>query len=620
MKMITIDYETYYDDEYSLRKMTPVEYINDPRFECHGAAIQEGLDAEPFWLDGDQLPGYFAKLDPSDVMMISHNATFDMAITSWVYGFVPKMMADTLGLARATLGSKLKSLSLASVARHLGLGVKGDAVLKVKGMSLAAVKAAGLYEAYKEYACNDAELCSGIFKAIVVKGQFPPTELVLMDLVLRCAVQPEFHLDQTLLHEHLHEVREQKKLLLAQAMSRAGINGPEELMSNDKFALSLRALGVEPPMKVSPTTGKQTYALARTDPGFMELEEHPNPAVQALHAARLGLKSTIEETRAERFVNIARVTWRGKDAPLMPMPMKYSGAHTHRLSGDWSINVQNLGRGSKLRRALIAPPGRVVLAADAAQIEARMSAWFCGCKALVDAFANGDDVYSIFASTVFGYEVKKATHPAERFIGKTGILGLGYGVSWPNFQRTVLLQSSQQVGTEIRLTDEEAQNIVGIYRRTYHEIPAMWRRLDAAISSMAIDGTFSIGPVWSDHQTIVLPNGLRLFYDDLRRETDGWVFTYGGKTKKIYGAKLLENIIQALARCATFEAALRIYKRTGYGFKLQVHDELVYLPKASEAEELKQVVVEEMARTPGWAPGLPLAAEASIGPSYGDAK
>ena len=612
---IVLDYETYYDQEYSLRKMTPVEYILDPRFEVICCAVKVG-DDKPFWLTEKELHVYLAGL-PEKVIVISHNALFDMCILAWKFDYIPAMMIDTLGMSRAWLGAKLRSLSLDSVARHLGLGIKGGTVHKVMGMSLAAIKASGFYDAYAEYSCNDAELCWQIYRTLIKQG-YPVSEIPIMDMVLACAVRPKFVLDQNLLAEHLAAVQAAKEALL----QRVGLFTKEDLMSNDKLAAALRSLGVDPPMKTSPTTGKQTYAFARTDTEFTDMEEHSNPEVQALVSARLGIKSTIEETRTQKFIAIAQLTWPGKLPGIVPMPLRYSGAHTHRLSGDWGMNVQNLPsrKNNKIRSSIKAPEGHVVVSVDASQIEARMAGEFCGAIKLVAAFANKQDVYSTFAGTVFGYPVIKATHPMERFVGKTAVLGLQYGMGPPKFQWNVQAQSRDFFPEEVLLTDEVAAKTIQTYRFEYKEIPAMWRRLDGLILQMTRrDCYVNLGCLVFEFEKIRLPNGLYLYYNNLRNEDGQWTFTYGGKVKFLWGGTLLENIIQALARIQIMDAALRVQRRIGTRLNLQVHDELIYVVPANLARAVEAVTIEEISRAPDWMPNVPLAAEGGIGLSYADA-
>jgi hypothetical protein len=357
----------------------------------------------------------------------------------------------------------------------------------------------------------------------------------------------------------------------------------------------------------------------------MDLEEHENPDVQALVAARLGSKSTQEESRTKRLIGISQCDWPGKgQALIMPFPLRYSGAHTHRLSGDWKINTQNFTRGGKLRKALKAPPGHKVLVADASQIEARLNACFCGCTALVSSFAAGDDVYSKFAAKVFNKPINKKDHPTERFVGKQAVLGLGYNLGWATFQKRLTTDSLNQTGNAIRLDDFEAQNVVRIYRTDFHEIPAMWKWLQAMIPQMTRKDCYvEYGPIIFLHEKIKLPNGLYLYYHDLHCVKGDWVFTYNGKKKYLYGGKLLENIIQALSRIITMDAAARCQRRFrpyGVHLALQAHDELGYIVPDEHVDICRSILMEEMRVRPDWLPGVPLDAESGVGLTYGSAK
>lgn len=414
MSYVVVDFESYYSTEYSLRRMTPVEYILDPRFECIGAAVCEGDNGPAQWLDAPQLPAYFQS--KRHLPFISHNALFDMCVLAWRFGVRPPLMVDTMSMARATIAAYTTGVSLAKTAAHLGLGAKGNAIVNAQGLTGAMLRSNPyLWPRYVEYAVNDAELCRGIWQAL--RGGFPRSELVVMDLVIRMASEPSFVLDPHVLAEHAATVAAEKQALL----DRCGLADRSSLMSNEKFAQALEALGVAPPTKISKTTGETTYAFAKTDQAMTDLEEHDDPQVQALASARLGLKSTLEETRTARFQQIANLDWQGQARPLsMPLPLRYSGAHTHRLSGDWGLNVQNLPRGGRLRQALKAPDGYKVVAGDASQIEARINAVVCGQEDLVQDFRNGVDVYSKFASEeVYHRPIDKKSDPAGRFVGKT---------------------------------------------------------------------------------------------------------------------------------------------------------------------------------------------------------
>lgn len=626
-----LDFETYFSREYSLRRMTPVEYIKHPLFRMHGCAIIENGDGgDGYWVEEDGFRAYVARRKREQAegrkwVVVSHNALFDMCILAWQYDAVPDLMIDTLGMARATIAAFTKSLSLDKVSQYLGFGFKGTQLAATIGMTLEEIKQAGLYDGYVDYALTDAGLCRCIFQSL--RTEFPLEELIVMDSVIRCAVMPRFKLNVGVMEQHLHRVRENKQTLLDQC----GMTDNSNLMSNEKFATALRNLGVDPPTKISLTTGSETYAFAKTDQGMADLMEHPNPSVQALVAARLGHKTTLEETRTEKFIRIARLPWGGNSLRI-PIPLRYAGAHTHRLSGDWGMNMQNLGRDSPIRDALEVDPGYVVVAADASQIEARITPWLCGQQDLVDDFAKGVDIYSNFAATeVYMRHVDKKNNPKERFVGKQVILGCGFGVGWLKFQWMIKTLSRIQLGEKMELSDEEAQRIIKAYRRRYSRIPAGWDFLGQMLPYMAAGHqgqkfgpvTFApnmiIGPPFHDGRT------LKLYYPNLRQErtADGmeWVCDFGGKRKRLFGGKLMENIVQFLARIVVSEAARRMrIMYPEYPLALSVHDELVYVVREEDAEPFLADLIQEISTPPDWGIGLPLAAEGNIGESYGAAK
>lgn len=617
METFYVDVETYYSQEYSLRKMTTVEYILDAQFECIGWAVAK-LDGTKCWMSPAQF-AHFLKRLPMEVTFVSHNALFDMGVCSWRFGYTPTIMVDTLGMARAMLSHKLKRLSLESVANYLGLGAKGKTVLKVIGMNRKAILDAGLMPEYGAYSIQDAVLCGGIMMELFKRG-FPLSEIMVMDMVIRACVEPKFQLDQPILYQHLQDTQTEKATLLAST----GLVDNKALMSNDQFAALLQSYGVDPPRKRSLTTGKETWAFAKTDAEFNELEEHPDPMVQALVTARLGIKSTIEESRTKRFIAISQLSWPITQLGNMPMPLRYSGAHTHRLSGEWALNVQNLSvrkGGAKLRHSLKAPKRYKVVVADASQIEARLTCTFCEQQDMMDGFARNLDLYAEFASEFFGFTVNKKTHPNERFVGKQCILGLGFGMGWAKFVLRIPIESRNQLGVVMVISDEDGQKVVNMYRRKYSRIAAMWDRLNNIIPMMCDKNcNIKVGPVTFKYQHVVLPNGMCLFYENLRHDGQNWIFEYGKFIKRLYGGKLLENIIQALDRVQVMEAAVRVFARTSFRMALQVHDELVYVVPEEKAAWLLQICKEELARRPWWMPALPLDADGNTGASYGECK
>lgn len=634
-RLLSLDFETYYDKEYSLRRMSIPEYILDRRFEVILCSVQVE-DEKPFTVEAADIPALLREHPPEFTATVIFNALFDNAILAWRYGYVPAQMFDTMGMARAVIGHKLeKGASLKAVAAALNMPAKGDTVHQVVGMRAAAIKALGMWPAYCAYCNLDNQLNKGIFNRLI--HDLPRSERRIMDMVLRCAIQPRFKLDIPLLEQHLVDVRAEKAALL----QRAGV-GKSDLMSNVKFQRMLEDLGVEVQMKTSGITGKLAPALAKTDRFMAELKEHPDLRVQTLVAARLGHKSTQEETRAESLLAIARLPW--PKPASMPIPLRYAGAHTHRLSGEWGINMQNLPSSrsgkSKLRRSLLAPDGHKVITCDLGQIEARLNAWFCGAHNLLGQFALGQDPYKVMASKIFNkHGLLETVTPLERFIGKTAILGLGYGCGAPRFYNMVETQSRQfNIDLQGIWSKDLAVNAVATYRSAYSSIPDMWGRLQIAIHDhwLGNHGVVGLGPkdvIKIDHGYIEGPNGLCLRYSEPKLEHSAtenglskleYTYKYGRFSHRIYGAKLLENIIQFLARVVVMNAALRIAGHAPFEewsrFVLQAHDELVYIVPDAMVDEWKKVVHLEMTRRPTWAKDIPLKADIGVGQSYGEAK
>lgn len=426
MDLITIDFETFYSQDFSLTKVTTEEYVRSPLFEVIGIGVKRNNEGTQ-WASGthEQLKEWLqTEFNWEESMVLAHNTMFDGAILHWIFDVNPRAYLDTLCMGRALHGVEVGG-SLKAMAERYGLGEKGTEVVNAKGKRRADFSEEELSR-YGDYCINDVELTYKLFN--ILSKDFPKQELKLIDTTLRMFIEPTLDLNLPLLESHLEEVQDRKHQLLEDA----GVTR-DLLMSNPKFAELLRGLGVEPPMKESPTTGKQTLALAKNDEGFKALQQHPDDRVQALVAARLGTKSTLEETRTQRFIDIAK---RGK----LPVPVRYYAAHTGRWGGDDKINLQNLpSRGAnanKLKRAIIAPEGHYIIDADSAQIEARVLAWLAGQEDLIEVFDKNNaeilagvdkkdfkyDPYKLMASRIYGKPPEDITD-SERFVGKTTILG-----------------------------------------------------------------------------------------------------------------------------------------------------------------------------------------------------
>lgn len=605
MQVLTIDFETYYTStDLGFKTQTTEEYVRDKRFEVIGVAVQVD-DGEPVWCSGthNQIKAFLQTYDWDNSMALAHNALFDMAIMNWHFDIRPKAIADTLSMARAIHGTEVGN-SLAKLSTHYNLGVKGKEVVDAINLKRKDFEPEQL-AAYGRYCMNDVSLTYDLFLHLV--PSFTRLELRLIDTTIRMFTEPVLRLDKPLLEAHLVDVRGRKAKLL----EAAGAN-LDDLMSNNKFAELLRGLGVEPPTKISPTTGKETLALAKNDEEFKALAEHPDERVQTLVAARLGNKTTLEETRTERLLGIA-------DRGEIPVPLSYYAAHTGRWGGADKLNFQNFpSRGEnagKLKSAILAPEGHVIIDCDSSQIEARVLAWFAEQDDLVEAFALGKDVYKIMASAIYGKEVDEITAP-ERFVGKTTILGSGYGMGSAKFKAQL-----KTFGVEI--DDAEAARIIATYRETYPWIPALWKAGSAAIEAMAKRRTATWGRkgvIEIREDGILMPNGLYQRYPNLRkvRDKDGkdqYIYDSRKGSTKLYGGKLTENICQGLARCIIGEQMLLIAKR--YKVVLTVHDAVACVAPKDKAQEAMEYVMECMRHVPDWAKGIPLNCEAGYGENYG---
>jgi DNA polymerase len=606
MDVYTLDFETYYDKDYSLSKMTTEEYVRDRRFEVIGLAIKKNDKATKWIVDGGQLSRLLSHINFSDSAILCHNTMFDGAILSWRYGVKPKVWFDTMCMSRALHGIET-SASLKAVAERYGVGVKGTEVNNAKGKRQTDFTEQEL-AGYGGYAKNDVDLT---YKLFTMMGRvFPRQELKLIDLTLRMFIEPTLDLDIDLLEQHLEDVKDRKDKLLRDA----NVTDKKDLMSNPKFAALLKGVGVEPPMKISPTTNKQTYAFAKSDEGFKALQEHDDDRVQSLVAARLGSKSTLEETRTERFIDIYK---RG----LLPVPVRYYAAHTGRWGGADKINLQNLpSRGpnaKKLKKALVAPVGCTLVEADSSQIEARVLAWFAGQDDLTNAFAKGEDVYVKMAARIYNCEEEDVTKD-QRFVGKTTILGAGYGMGAEKFG--VQLKT---FGFEV--SSDEARRIISIYRDANYKISKVWRDAHYMVQQLANKRAAQFGrkgvvQVAAAESSLIMPSKLSIIYEDLGSEQGEKGLEYSYKTRRgrtrIYGGKVIENVCQALARCIIGEQMLKISKK--YKVVLTVHDSIVCCVRDEEVDAAQAYVEECMRWTPDWAAGLPVDCESGTGKSYGD--
>jgi DNA polymerase I-like protein with 3'-5' exonuclease and polymerase domains len=628
MSLITLDFETFYDSKIKLgfKHQTTEEYVRDSRFEVIGVGVKVD-DGPTQWHTGshEEISAQLHTYDWAGSALLCHNTLFDGCILSWRYGIKPAFLLDTLCMARAIHGVEAGG-SLRALAERYNIGVKGEEVIAAEGKRLADFSVEELRR-YGEYCKNDVELTLRLY--LILSSAFPESEEKLIDMTLRMFTEPAFNVDDALLQQRLEEVQQEKSDLLKGLMERMKCDTEEavrkKLASNKQFAALLEENGVKAPMKVSKTTGKDTYALAKNDEGFLALTEHEDPYIQQLCAVRLGTKSTIEESRIQRFIDVGK-----RNKGRLPIPLKYYGAHTGRWAGSDKVNFQNLPSRDKkkkaLKNAVVAPDGYLTINCDSSQIEARVLVWLAGQDDVVEQFRKGEDVYSLFATKIYGKPISKA-NPVERFVGKTCILGLGYGTGALKLQHTLKTSPPGAI-----VSEDEAKEFVKTYRDTNDKVIELWRDGDKVIADIAdwpLDrrdepikayyyGKHNCLKV--SHEGIKLPNGLMIRYPQLRLDTSEEKSKYVYKSRKgpvsLWGGSLVENVVQALARIVVGEQMLKIQER--YRVVLTVHDAAVVIVPEDEVEEAMKFVMDCMNTPPDWCKSLPVACEAAYAQSYGE--
>lgn len=619
MKIITLDFETYYDKDYSLSKITTEEYVRDAKFEVIGVATK--VDDQPIqWVSGTykQIKAHLQSLPWDDHLLLAQNTAFDAAILNWRLNIKPVGYLDTMSMA-APLHGLEASVSLASLAKLYGEEDKGEQVKNYLGYHRTDFSPIEL-EDYATYCKHDVELCYNIFHKML--PNFPKKELRVIDLNIRMYAEPRLLLDEHMLVEDLMNIRANKRGALLTLMKLIGVKNEDELkkqlMSNDKFADLLRSRGVEPPTKISEKTGKEAWAFAKTDEEFTDLMDSEDPIIATLVATRLANKSTIGETRTEAYANIAA---RG----AYPFSLKYSGAMiTHRWSG-FDTNPQNLPRKSTLRNAIMAPEGHQLVVADLSNIELRLGMWLAGQSDAIQQINSGMDLYRVFASEAFNIPYDQiGKESMERFIAKVCCLSLIYGTGAEKLKNTIRLQSKGKT----TVSDNEADRLKTLYRDKNTYVVDAWREGTEVLEwilNNECHTAYEFLPVLGT-DGIVKPSGLALPYPKLSKtqgpKGDEWSYEVrrGRATMRdrVYGAKVFQRCTQSLARDIMAEHTMNVNKQ--YWVAGLVHDELIAIVPDDQVEQAKQDITRIMRTPPSWAPDLPLDCEVGSGKRYGEAK
>lgn len=637
--LVTLDVETYFDREYSLSKMTMTEYINDPRFKLHSIQLAVN-NGEIQYFDTDHIDDALVLLrNLDDWALVAQNTAFDAAILNWRYGIKPSFYYDTMSMSRGfwpTESASLKELAIRVFPDDKTMR-KGDELINFLGVETLTPEQ---HVVMARYGNQDVHLTREIFKKLIEYG-YPEEELYQVHMVIRMYVEPSFVIDRPLLESAIEEDVAETEEALGKALAMVKELCKSKVVtlpyafdktlfsSNQRFAELLKTvLEIEPPIKLN-AKGAPTYAFGKNDVPFIKMRDDYSE-FEVIFNARELVKSTIAASRAATMLRCSQPSDLNPEGRL-PVPLKYYGAATGRYSGQDKINLQNLQRGSKHRLSLTAPKNHLVFVADSSNIECRVNACFSGQNDLVEDFRQGQDIYSNFATeVVFGYPVNKELKH-ERGVGKVCILGLGYGMGWRTFQRT--LQSGPMGMKPMPCSDEFAQKCVYGYREKFPMIAQNWQIANAMLAQM-LDPTCDIqwGHLRVLHNCILMPNGLWLSYPGLRIQqtehangVDTWYEYWNGKFwKKLYGSLIVENACQATAGLIIKESMNRIDRwlvENDLGrIVLQVHDEIICVARSDRPdfppELIQQTIQDMMCVVPSWMPNIPLAAEGGFANEY----
>ena len=621
MRPVVIDFESYYDDEFTLKKLSTEHYIRDSRFEAHGAAIKWGPDTAAKWYDERQLRWILQNEDWSDTFLIAWHCQFDGLILTHHYGVHPKMWGCPMSMARMIYGSS-QSVSLDNIRKLVGMPAKITPYNLFKGLhwnqmseDVRCQVAAG--------AEDEIESIWQLFQRFA-KG-FPIEEYDVIDTVIRMFVDPVLQADVAMLGKLWTDERDAK----VARMAALGLENDESLQSADKFTALLEAEGVEVEYKNG--KNKQIPCFAKNDEFMQELLEHPNERIRTLAEARIGAKSTLLQTRAETL------GWMAKRGPLC-VYLRHAGAGTLRPSGGDGANWLNFKRGSTIRRSIMAPDGYLLAPVDSSQIEFRVGAYLAGQNDVLEQLRRGEDPYVDIASEFYQEKIYKPTKDDPRRLemeqkrgaGKQAKVMCQYGAAGKQFQKTA---RAGLYGPPIDMSIEDANRFVKLYRDMS---PAMcakntgyWAQAERMLARLAGGPPVEWGPLTVKDHKIYLPNGTYMVYDSLEYhrpdsdedvrdfEADGyWRVKVKHGWKKMWGAKLTQNICEFVSRVIVTQAMIRC-KRMGFRTLNHPYDELLLLiPDDSKAEENLQLCMAEMKRTPDWLPGIPLDCEGQLGKRY----
>lgn len=649
--VVLLDWESYFDVDFSLTKQSTVEHVTDSRFELLGAGVIEVRQPHEaptphFWHGEadcqtviDHLRREYGK-ELEGCTLVVHNAHFETAVTALRYDIRPRYVVDTIGLHRHW--NARASHKLGDIAKELRLSEEKGDTKKFKGWTYRVraakrtKKAKGppkfmprmtpeMQEELAAYGCGDCRLEWEVFTRLLPKLSNPAVELRVMQHTVDIWTKPLLHVDHAFADSLAERMDARgQEVIAATGHSRAEISGNHSFTA--LLRMALRAAGDDPDTYFKFSKQGSIPAIAKGDEERDLLLQHPDPTVRSLIEARVGLKTWPSHAKRVRAISA-----QSKAGGGMMVPLRYHSAHTGRYGGGEGINLQNLPARhpeaivNEIRGLLIPPPGHALVVVDASQVEARGTSWVAGEEWKLRAFeaidrGEGQDIYCQTAEQIFGHPVTKADNPAERQVGKTAELAFGYAGglgAWRKFDNSD------------KYTDDQVEDFKHRWRarhpatvQFWHDIEAAWA-LATKFNRTEKVGAFTVFAEDANCTVIELPSGRWLRYHYPKVTGMGRsrnLSCYDASTKSrthIYGGSLTENVVQALCRDALVEPMLDLHYSSDILIPLTIHDELVAVVPIKRSEAALARMIQALSTSPLWAPGLPLSAAGRIMERYG---
>ena len=597
MNLVTLDFESFYGDDFTLSKLTTEEYVRDPRFEVHGCAIKWSAGTSAQWYTGKELEWQLGNHDWSNTTVVCHHAQFDGLILSHHFGIHPKAFICTLSMARLVLDQQV-SKSLEKLALLFGLKPKSVPYDLFRGKHWHELSTF-VQQQVAEGACDDVDITWDLLHKLAVS--FAPSEYAMVDATVRMFTNPVLEGDT----DRLAQIWQEEETRKTQMLDELGLT-LSDLRKNWKFAELLRAEGIEPEQKPGKPDAngepRWLYSFAKTDEFMRELLDHEDDRIRLLAETKLAAHSNITQTRTGR---LGWMSTRGK----MCVYLNYAGTHLAGWSGGDKVNWQNFKRNGPIAGAIRAPAGNVCIVADMSQVECRLLNMVAGQMDVIERFRRHEDPYVNVASQFYGYPVNKVDHPEERQVGKVLELQAGYGSGeykiWITLKRAGII-----------LPRERGLDARDAYRGTHPYVRHLWDDAGDVLKKMHAGLEFDWNVVHIQNKFMYLPDGVPIRYDSIewhaeddrkgfrvRTRRNGWTW--------IWGSKFVENLIQSL-RNVLIKQAWRECSLVGLDMVSMEHDKLIAVVREQDAQAAFDFMREQMCKAPPWLPGIPLDSEGYI--------